>query len=607
VASVLNSDPLANSTVPIAFDPTGPLAEPGVSIDPTDDLYDGQAIAVSAWGLEAGAAVAIGQCATTDDGTESCETEIAVFAPRSFADETGRLDTTVWAQAEFKPWEGDLMPCRPSATCTLQVDINAEGAWPYQTEWSFPISFDPDAPLAEPPIVTLDPADDLVDGQVVDVTVTGLLERHVSLILVQCVGEISPANCDPSTSRWTSTPDVDTTTFPVRAVITTDVADDIDCRSPAAGCYLAVTTDLDAPERRWGTAVLAFDAEAPLAAPPSVRIVPAGPIEDRTYATVIGSGFPPGSGVLVAQCANGSFLTTTCSAAGQTAATADDDGRIEVTHPMLLSAGPADCGKPGQCEPRVTPSTATEAFDERTSAVTPVTVSPVARPERYLDPVFDVEVTAGIVYGTGVDEAGEDIELTMDVYEPMADDAIDRPVLLWGTDSAVEFARRGFVVVVTHLDVAATRESIELGYHNTTPVLTWLADHADELRIDTERIAAAGSSRGGFIATSLAYAPDASAGEEPGIAAAISIAGGSIPSLIEAGEPPALLFNGDADTRVPISIAEATCEAAHAVGVTCTLVVYEGWGHELAAGLSRIYDIWDRSAAFLVDELGLAG
>ncbi|MDH5522224.1 MAG: prolyl oligopeptidase family serine peptidase, partial [Acidimicrobiia bacterium] len=126
------------------------------------------------------------------------------------------------------------------------------------------------------------------------------------------------------------------------------------------------------------------------------------------------------------------------------------------------------------------------------------------------------------------------------------------------------------------------------------------------LRIDTDRIAAAGQSRGGFIATSLAYGPVAADGEPPLIAAAVSIAGGSVPDLIEPGEPPALMLHGDADGRVPIGLAEQTCDAATAQGVECTLGVYPGVGHELGVRRNTIFDIWDRIARFLVDELDLA-
>ena len=161
-------------------------------------------------------------------------------------------------------------------------------------------------------------------------------------------------------------------------------------------------------------------------------------------------------------------------------------------------------------------------------------------------------------------------------------------------------------MITTRLDVMASRESIELAYHNTLPVFEWLEQHADELRIDTDRIAAGGQSRGGFLATTLAYAPVSADGEPRLIAAAVSIAGGSAPDLIEPGEPPALMLHGDADGRVPIALAEQTCNAAAEQGVECTLVVYPGRGHSIGVTNDLTFDIWDRIARFLVDALDLA-
>jgi dipeptidyl aminopeptidase/acylaminoacyl peptidase len=235
-------------------------------------------------------------------------------------------------------------------------------------------------------------------------------------------------------------------------------------------------------------------------------------------------------------------------------------------------------------------------------------VRPLEADERYLEPVFDeVDVRTDIVYGSGFDNDGRPIDLTLDIYLPRGDDADDRPVILWGGPHAIEFARRGFVVVDagTNVGVWATRESIALAYRNRLPVFDWLDDHADELHIDTNRIAAAGQSRGGFIATSLAYAPVAADGEVSRIAAAVSMAGGSVTTLIEAGEPPSLMIHGDDDGRVPIEIAEETCRAAEAVGVSCELVVYEGRGHEVGIWNDLIVDIWDRIARFLITELDL--
>ena len=109
-----------------------------------------------------------------------------------------------------------------------------------------------------------------------------------------------------------------------------------------------------------------------------------------------------------------------------------------------------------------------------------------------------------------------------------------------------------------------------------------------------------------FIATSLAYGPVAADGERSGLGAAISMAGGGLPDLVEPGEPPSLLFHGDQDTRAPFPFAPSFCDTANDVGVDCTLVVYEGRQHvEVSDGCDLSYDIWQTTAEFLVDVFDL--
>ena len=609
VSSALSADPLAGATVPVTFDPLGELARPGVSITADDGLVDGQTIGVSVWGLPPGTPVAIGQCVTVAGGSETCETEIEVFAPRLSADATGRVDTTVWAQVEFEGYE-QVAPisCRHPAQCRLDIGIEPDGMWEHPRRWAFPLTFDPTAPLAEAPEISVTPSIGLIDGQAVDVVVADALAARPSLVIVQCAGATSPDRCDVQTAVRVPTPArTDTITIAVRALMATAGGDEIDCRHRDADCSLGVTGDLSAPVRRWGVAAIQFDEHAALAPPPTVRLTEGEDLEERTYVTVTGTGFSPGGEVQVAQCSVGSFRPQACSAIGVVIDQADARGSVERSYPVLLTAGAADCSQAGQCEVRVVSGPGLiPGFDERTSAAAPVRVTPQIGGERYLYRVFDdVEIRSGIIYGRGLDGDGTPIDLILDVYLPVGDTADDRPVMIWSRDHATEFARRGFVVVTTHLDVSATRESIQLGYENTLPVFDWLARHADELRIDTDRIAAAGQSRGGFIATTLAYAPSAADGDPPLIAAAISLSGGSAPDLIETGEPPSLMIHGELDGRVPLPLAEQTCDAAAIQGVECTLVVYPGRNHEVGLWNDLIFDIWDRVARFLVDELDL--
>jgi dipeptidyl aminopeptidase/acylaminoacyl peptidase len=93
------------------------------------------------------------------------------------------------------------------------------------------------------------------------------------------------------------------------------------------------------------------------------------------------------------------------------------------------------------------------------------------------------------------------------------------------------------------------------------------------------------------------------AGELPNLVrAVVSLAGYEQPGHIRRGHPPMLLFNGTADRVEPITLATATCRAAHAVSVECAQVTYPGATHTISP--AQIADIHRRARRWLARMAG---
>jgi predicted esterase len=209
-----------------------------------------------------------------------------------------------------------------------------------------------------------------------------------------------------------------------------------------------------------------------------------------------------------------------------------------------------------------------------------------------------------------------------------------RPAML-AIDQALAdaFARRGYVGVYVEARNpghsgqfdAETVRAVASVVHDLAIAVQWLRAHADEHCVEPDGIAATGHSFGALAALALAY----SEGEGPvgtitideygttvtvepsefgpvpselvpysndpdGV---VAFSGFALPSHIDSGEPPAIIFHGRNDDIIPFSLAEETCAAAEAVGVTCELVAHNA-GHsfppDLAGALDRAVQFLDR-------------
>lgn len=222
-------------------------------------------------------------------------------------------------------------------------------------------------------------------------------------------------------------------------------------------------------------------------------------------------------------------------------------------------------------------------------------------PVRYLDLVFDrVDTTQDVAYGTAVDiPSGRDVELMLDIYEPQGDTDAERAAFIFvhgggfvagdrssGRQYCMLMARRGYLAVsisyrLNQGNVAT--DGIPAATSDARQAVRWLLDHAEELRVDTDRVTMGGSSAGAITSLFVTYTDmeKAPGQTSSGIAAVMDLWGGLYIAVdeMEAGEPPLVIIHGTADSVVPFSEAEQLRERAEEVGVPYAWHPIEGAGH----------------------------
>jgi len=228
--------------------------------------------------------------------------------------------------------------------------------------------------------------------------------------------------------------------------------------------------------------------------------------------------------------------------------------------------------------------------------------------EPYCAQPYDAELTQdGTIYRTAVDADGNDVDLALDVYEPVGDPAGDlRPVLLWmhggffafgdrkGDPEVYEdFASRGFVVVSIDYRLRPVppgeglavpeKAAVDDALEDAVAAVAWIHADAAALRIDPSSVIASGYSAGAITALGLAHKDTAVSvpGSTTPIAAAVPFSGLDLyePTPHRPDDVPVLMYNGDQDSIVPIAAAENGCRTTVVAGSECDFVELEGVGH----------------------------
>jgi acetyl esterase/lipase len=270
-------------------------------------------------------------------------------------------------------------------------------------------------------------------------------------------------------------------------------------------------------------------------------------------------------------------------------------------------------------------------------------------------PISDIRVTNGIVYGHGeIASSSGQKDLLLDLYEPATHSNGRRPAIvlihgggfLIGTRAQPELVRvakglaeRGNVVasidyrLIGDQPLTSTRvaplsaavpprvpifNAMVAAVDDALTALDWMRTHEPELRINPNRLGIAGGSAGAITADHVAYALDDFGIAAPRLRFVGDLWGGifipfsdlqAAADQLERGEASLFAVHGSADTTVPIFLDDMLVARAKGIGVPVEYHRIEGGRHgfggtgfftrEVAAGQTA----FDRMLDFAQDAL----
>ena len=277
------SDPLRRGHAALAFDPSVPIPPPPtLDVTPSTDLADRQFVSVSASGFEPGEEVYTGQCAAGSSNGSTCGTFRILTA-----------DTSGSIAYSFRVHRVIGFPPIDCANAPGDCIVFAASVEDVFKSANVPLEFDPNAPPAPPPVLTMTPSAGLHDGEVVALSGSGFTPGEQVALLECRTGPVDDAggNCDITATLKYATVDAAGevhTTFTIRRHITTHNFGAVDCATDPNGCNLGWGGTSDLQFER-GNVPLAF-APDPTAPPPATGLPATGGPSMRLALVGVGAG-----------------------------------------------------------------------------------------------------------------------------------------------------------------------------------------------------------------------------------------------------------------------------------------------------------------------------
>jgi hypothetical protein len=261
------------ASVGIGATPATAVAPGTLTVTPNVDLVDFQRVELTGEGLEPGLHEWY-QCRGGAVDDSDCDGYNADFID---VGDDGTTRQVVYVDARIHLPDGTAVDCRTDpAGCVLGVGFMVEaGRWP-----TVPLNFDPAAPLLPEVTATVDPAQDLEDGQIVTVRGEHLSFREEAFAYLCADGtDMVGRRCDLD-QLARAVPDQQgrvTLALEVRAAFTTPHGVKVDCLAPGTTCSVQLGWGFDPPPDRQARVPVSFAPRPPGPTTTTTTVLPSPP------------------------------------------------------------------------------------------------------------------------------------------------------------------------------------------------------------------------------------------------------------------------------------------------------------------------------------------
>ena len=386
VQSATDRDALAS--VPLGFDPAGPITLPSLVVTPSTALPFRSTVQAVGSGFPGSGPpsfpyVQLLQCRAGTTSYEECHAGGGGELAR--LDESGGFEMPVVARRFLRLFDGTQFDCASAAgACEL---VAQQFTGPSATA---ALEFDPSAPIPPPPTITLSPNGALPYRAAVTVIGTDF-PPDTPVRLSQC--ESGVLYCSGPGAFGVAITD-GTGSFSTQLNVARSIRSyssyppvTVDCGFSPGKC--AVHAQSFGDQDAFAEAPLEFDPSAPIPEV-SVTVTPSTGLADFQIVDVHGEGFFPGDQVYVSQCGAGEEpLFEGCGSSFASGATVGEDGTFDtatrVQRSIFSQSGPLECWEaPGTCVMAVV-----SQVDPNASAEVPLAFSgdptPVSSPTISID------------------------------------------------------------------------------------------------------------------------------------------------------------------------------------------------------------------------------